>query len=322
MTPQIEGHQKQKNYIKKIIASRSRPHALLFVGVNGIGKSAVAVESIAAFFCTASESPCRECPSCRQVFSFSHPDFLILEPDEKGSIPIGDKDKKEEGSVRSLLSSLNEKPFGGKRAVLIKEIDCAKTAGMNALLKTIEEPSENTLIIMTTSSESRILRTILSRSSVIRFSPLPFDSIIKLLGDIPEADKEFIAAASGGSMEIAIKFSSEKEREELKNFASGIRKAFLSNSLIEPGHLSAMSGKDGYSLIDGAINIYSYLLKNKLTGKVSFSSFLNDLYIDADKTLHNIIKMLLSAKKGSSRNLNPAFTVKALSCDFLAEKLI
>lgn len=322
MIPQIEGHQKQKNYIKKIIASPSRPHALLFTGVNGIGKSAVAVESIAAFLCADANSPCGKCSSCRQVFSFSHPDFLILEPDEKGSIPIGDKDKKEEGSVRALLSSLSEKPFGGKRAVLIKEIDCAKTAGMNALLKTIEEPSENTLIIMTTSSESRILRTILSRSSVIRFQPLPFESVIKLLEDMPEAEKEFIAAASGGSMESAIKFSSEKAREELKNFASGIRKAYLSNSFIEPASFSAMSGKDGYGLIDGALNIYSFLLKNKLTGKVTFSSFLNDLYIDADKTLHNIIKMLLSAKKGSARNLNPAFSVKAISYNCIAEKLI
>lgn len=320
MTPHIEGHQKQKNYIRKIIASASRPHALLFAGLNGTGKSAVAVESIAAFFCSEANSPCGVCSSCRQVFSFSHPDFLILEPDEKGSIPIGDKDKKEEGSVRALLSSLNEKPFGGKRAVLIKEIDCAKTAGMNALLKTIEEPSENTMIIMTTSSESRILRTILSRSSVIRFQPLHFESVKKLLGDMPEAQKEFIAAASGGSMEIALKFSSEKALDELKSFASGIRKAYLSNSPVEPSALTAMSGKDGYGLIDGAINIYSFLLKNNLSGKVNFSSFLNDLYIDADKTLQNIIKMLLSAKKGSARNLNPAFTVKALSC--LAEKFI
>ncbi len=320
MIPHIEGHQKQKNFIRKLIASPSRPHALLFTGINGIGKSSIAVESIAAFLCTGGNSPCGECPSCRQVFSFSHPDFLILEPDEKGSIPIGDKDKKEEGSVRALLSSLSEKPFGGKRAVLIKEIDCAKTAGMNALLKTIEEPSENTLIIMTTSSESRILRTILSRSSVIRFSPLPFESVKKLLTDIPEAEKEFIAAASGGSLENALKFSSEKTRDELKNFASGIRKAYLSNSVIDSAALAAMSGKDGYCLIDGAINIYSFLLKNNINGKANFSSFLNDLYIDADKTLHNIIKMLLSAKKGSARNLNPAFTVKALSS--LAEKLI
>ena len=320
MIPHIEGHQKQKNFIKKIIASPSRPHALLFAGINGIGKSSIAVESIAAFFCNEANSPCGECRSCRQVFSFSHPDFLILEPDEKGSIPIGDKDKKEEGSVRALLSSLSEKPFGGKRAVLIKEIDCAKTAGMNALLKTIEEPSENTLIIMTTSSESRILRTILSRSSVIRFSPLPFESVKELLTDIPEAEKEFIAAASGGSMENALKFSSEKTRDELKSFASGIRKAYLSNSVIDSAALAAMSGKDGYCLIDGALNIFSFLLKNNINGKASFNSFLNDLYIDADKTLHNIIKMLLSAKKGSARNLNPAFTVKALSS--LAEKLI
>lgn len=295
-----------------MLSAETHPHCFIFCGRHGIGKSKTAVNTIAGFFCDSKKgSPCGQCSSCRQIYAGTHPDFYALGPDDKGTIPLGNKDKKEEGTIRHLLNYLNGKSFSGKRGILINKFECANSAGMNALLKTIEEPSSGTLIILTAASESSVLRTILSRSCVIRFSPLTVEEIMQIMesNDSAKEDKLFAAAASGGSAKAAFEYLDSDRRNNLMTLCMDINNLINTVSAATTDSLSFINGNYGYELIDGALSIYSYFLFNG--EKIVSNSYLNELYIDGHEALRSIIKMLLSVKKGSVRNLNPAYSLKS-----------
>jgi DNA polymerase-3 subunit delta' len=165
--------------------------SFLFIGASGIGKRLFAFTLARALLCLSGGSrqlePCGVCESCRQ-FSFatavshdqispipSHPDlFYISKPADKSFIPldflIGGKDHRgEEG----LCFDISRTPFLGKQKVaIIDDADYLNPEGANALLKTLEEPPPDSLIILIGTSTAKQLPTIRSRCRIIRFTPL------------------------------------------------------------------------------------------------------------------------------------------------------
>ena len=156
--------------LRRALAQGRFPHALLFVGPEGIGKHSFALRLAQALLCEripeAELDPCGVCPGCLQVMAGSHPDLLqVGKPEDRQELPIR--------VIRDLCLDLGLKPMSGRRKVaIVDDADDLNDEAANAFLKTLEEPpSGSTLILVGTSAEGQ-LDTILSRCRVVRFDPL------------------------------------------------------------------------------------------------------------------------------------------------------
>ncbi len=166
----IRGVDRVVDDLRKVLAQGRFPHALLFVGPEGVGKKTFARKLAQAFLCErANESaldPCEVCPGCLQVKGQSHPDLLeVARPDDKHELPIK--------VIRDLCIDLGLKPMHGvRRVAIVDDADDINDEAANAFLKTLEEPPDGSVLILIGTSAEVQLDTIVSRCRVVRFNPL------------------------------------------------------------------------------------------------------------------------------------------------------
>jgi DNA polymerase-3 subunit delta' len=140
------------------IAAARLPHALLLQGQAGLGKAALADFIARLALCDRpGAAPCGACPSCHLHEAGNHPDLRRVGlVDDKKQIAVDD--------VRELIAALTLRSFrGGRKVAIIDPADAMNMSGANALLKTLEEPSEGALLILTVSRPERLPATIASR---------------------------------------------------------------------------------------------------------------------------------------------------------------
>jgi DNA polymerase-3 subunit delta' len=147
------------------------------------------------------------------VIAGTHPDLIqVSRPEGKAFIPvelfIGTADHRRQSG---LCHDIGLKPFsGGRKIAIIDDADFLNVEGANSLLKTLEEPPPNSLLILLGTSEQQQLPTIVSRSQTIRFSPLNDEEVATILGRIElETDIpiEQLAAVANGSIKRARQFT-------------------------------------------------------------------------------------------------------------------
>lgn len=148
--------------------------AYLFSGPSGLGKTLTAGIFARALLCESrDELPCGLCRSCKMLFSESHPDFIPVAPD-------GTMIKIEQ--ARALISSLSMKSYGGKRKVCVMEsAEKMNRETANSLLKTLEEPPPDTVLILVSSNPAALLPTIISRCRAVRFAPILPEKLAEML---------------------------------------------------------------------------------------------------------------------------------------------
>ncbi len=175
---------------------------MLFTGMDGVGKRTAARIVAMALNCRdkgiSPGNSCGRCQSCRQIMSGNHPDVPLIEP--QGNLLRIDR-------IRALLSALTMKPFSAKhRVVIIGDAQAMNPEAANALLKMLEEPPANTILILTALQKSDLMPTIVSRCRHIRFSPLNPHDLVALLKKVPDIADDFAhtaASLSGGSFKKA-----------------------------------------------------------------------------------------------------------------------
>lgn len=200
---EIAGHANAILAIKRILTSGRVAHAYLFSGPEGIGKKKVATAFVEALFC-ASGRGCGGCVSCRKIASGNHPDIHFLEPD--GQFIKVDQ-------VRALQKDLAYRPFEAPRkACIIDGADRFNPSSGNSLLKTLEEPPGNALIILLASAPGAVLPTIRSRCQQISFAGVPVDDICSYLENsgIDSASARVAASLADGSIAKAVSLCSEE----------------------------------------------------------------------------------------------------------------
>jgi DNA polymerase-3 subunit delta' len=208
------GHETIVARFRHAIASGRLASTFLFVGPPGIGKRTFALHLAQSLLCDRAVperlAPCGECASCHQVLAGTHPDVLLVrKPADKATIPLKLLIGEDETRMREgLCYDLASKPFSGKRKIaIIDDADFLNKEGANCLLKTLEEPPPQSLLILIGASEQRQLPTIRSRCQIIRFQPLAEEHVLKLLASEERAcDAKTAADAarlSGGSLERA-----------------------------------------------------------------------------------------------------------------------
>jgi DNA polymerase-3 subunit delta' len=160
------GQDRAKKLLERSLLSGRIAHAYLFRGPDGVGKKLFAAAVARAINCTEAGpgSSCGECLSCRKYASGNHPDYSVESP-EKGAIKIG--------RVREVCRSLAYPPYESeKRVVVMEDVHTMRQEAANCLLKTLEEPPEDNVIILTAEASRSVLTTISSRCQIIPFFPL------------------------------------------------------------------------------------------------------------------------------------------------------
>ena len=194
------GHERPVRLLKAMLAGDRLPHGLLISGPTGVGKRTLALALARAVNCLSSDRPvdaCEACLSCRKIEKGTHPDVEELAPEGKARVIKVDQ-------VRELRSRFSYKPYEGRyRVFVIREADRMGEEAANALLKTLEEPPPQSLLVLTSPEESDLLPTILSRCMRLHLSPLNRDVVMAWLErerGLSGPRTRLLAAMSGGCL--------------------------------------------------------------------------------------------------------------------------
>lgn len=211
-------------------------HAYLLHGPAGIGKRALADNLVALLLCQhpANGRACGQCKGCQLLAAGTHPDFFLLEPEEPEK-PI------RVDQVRELVAFVVQTAqLGGRKVVLLEPAEAMNLNSANALLKSLEEPSGDTVLILISHQPSRLLPTIKSRC-VQQACPLPSAGQSRtflaaaLPDEMPEAIDELLVLA-GGSPLTALRLHGQGVREQRALVVEGVKK--LLKQQIAPGQLA------------------------------------------------------------------------------------
>jgi DNA polymerase III subunit delta' len=194
------------------LAERERiPHALLLTGMTGIGKAALAKEFAKLVNCLqpADGEVCDGCAACHKIDSGHHPDLIWLAPD-------GQFIKIEQ--IRSLQGRLRFRPFEGKnRVIVIQDAQQLREEAGNALLKILEEPPRNNIILLLALEPQMLLPTLVSRCCQVRLQPLPDAWIAHYLVQnhgLPAGRAEQVASQALGSLTRALQMVETDQLEQ------------------------------------------------------------------------------------------------------------
>lgn len=179
------------------LAEGRLPHALLFAGPAGVGKRHLADLLALSLLCehpAGGTSACGECHACRLFAAGNHPDYLHLRPEEeKRTIGID--------QIRELATFITLKShYGSHKVVVLEPADAMTPAAANALLKTLEEPTPGSFLILCSDQPASLLATIRSRCQKQLFTPVAEPLALPWLREqLPDpAQAGLLHALSGG----------------------------------------------------------------------------------------------------------------------------
>lgn len=219
------GHAEPLDRLRRSARQGRLGHTYAFVGPAGIGKRTFACVLAQSLLCERHDESeleaCGDCSGCRQVISGTHPDlYLVQLPQGKSELPIelfvGDDEHR---GKAGLCHDLALRPMAGRRKVaIIDDADLFNEASGNALLKTLEEPPQHSLIVLLTTSTDLLLPTIRSRCQIVAFTPLCEADVQTLLirHEMVESSAQAaeISRLADGSLEIAAQLVDPHLRSE------------------------------------------------------------------------------------------------------------
>jgi DNA polymerase-3 subunit delta' len=196
---QIVGHPKQLETLRLALAHGRLHHAYLFVGATGVGKKTIALGLAKAIHCSAATGDfCGECADCARIEDGNHPDVRLIEP-------LAGKKEISIQQIRELEKALNLRSFSGnKKIVILDPATLMNLSAQNALLKTLEEPPRDSLLVLIAANVGGLLPTLRSRCLRVSFAALSRNQVAAFLVSqkkVPVEEAELLAAMSMGSLE-------------------------------------------------------------------------------------------------------------------------
>ena len=208
----IIGHEREIEVLKRGILNNRVPHAFIFAGPSGVGKRTTAVAFAKALNCNRlSGDFCDECPDCLAIDNSLFVDVFLIEPKEPeykgGAVDHVSGTIREEDItyIQQRLGYSSDK--GNKKVSIIDGADKMNRFAQNKLLKTLEEPPLNSVIILISAHYTSLIPTVLSRCRRINFRPVRKDIISQYISDrlnISSGDADIIASLSSGSIGTAL----------------------------------------------------------------------------------------------------------------------
>jgi DNA polymerase III subunit delta' len=310
MIEKIIGHKPVLDFFDKVIDSDNISHAYCFVGQENIGKTAVA-EEISAKLLGINKKKLKTAP-----------DYIVVEQELNKKTGKTKKNIDIE-QLRNLRSILGRHSFlGGYKIAVIDKAEKMNISAFNALLKTLEEPTKKTVLILLTNNASSLPETIQSRCQMINFYPVEKKEIQKYLElqNITEKNAEEIARVSHGLPGLAISWSEEEEKynwykQEVLRFESLINQPFFEK--LEKIDELFGDKKDHIATrekLKSVLSIWQIVLRDKLCDVFTLDNCkihsLEDQKNFTKQNILNIYNNINQAKKMLEKNIHPRLLVE------------
>jgi DNA polymerase III subunit delta' len=266
----IIGQKRVRDLLRRVISSGTIAHAHLFWGGEGVGKDAVAIEFARALNCLENKlEPCGTCASCRKIDLLQHPnlDLVFALPigknETSGDDPVASLSEDQLNAVKEQLRLKAENPYhriavpkanfikinsvrnlrreaalsafeGGKRVFIISNAEEMNAEASNSLLKTLEEPSSDSIFILTTAQKEQLLPTILSRCQLLQFDPLSEEELQQTLvsrNGVEQNQAALIARLAHGSYTAALELLTVDMVEQRKEAVQFLRLLLASQKI-------------------------------------------------------------------------------------------
>ena len=233
----VKGQDRAEALLGNSFARDRLAHAYLFAGPSGVGRLSTALELAASWMCRREKDGyCGDCRDCRRIFEFQHPDVRFTIPMMGQTAPEdiaalfdarvrdGVTPLRLEGNtrisidqIRELEERLSRKAFEDRGHIeVLLDADRMGSEAANALLKTLEEPPDDTVIILVSSRWSALLPTVRSRSHLVRFRRIGLELLTRILEDRLELEPEEarrLAMASDGRPGLGLLAGEEKSND-------------------------------------------------------------------------------------------------------------
>lgn len=313
------GQNKIKRTLHGMLKEKKLTHAYLFEGPAGMGKFTLAKIFAKTILCQKSkEEPCGICSSCIKFASANHPDFYTISP--KG-LSIGVDE------IRKLQDDIIIKPIeSAKKIYIIEKADKMTEQAQNCLLKTLEEPVGDSLLILCVENAGSMLRTIQSRCVSIKFDNYSIQEIKDILcrnGISDQNTLELAGIFSQGVLGKAFAFASKdfiQVREDVIRFFSSLNK-------IENLLKIALYFEQKKEIIEDLLDILAAWYRDLAVYKASENDRLlincdkKDIIIKnieeyTEQDIVNIVNIIESARKDIRRNINLTMVLDNMLIDF------
>jgi DNA polymerase-3 subunit delta' len=222
----VRGHAHAIAYLRRAAEAKRLAHAFVFTGPAGVGKLMVGRALALGLHCeTTPFDACGTCNACRTITAGTHPDVRVIAGPAEGKRDISIEQVRE--LQRELgFRSLSRRPKVG----IVNDAHLLTLQAQNALLKTLEEPNGESVLLLIATQASALASTILSRCQRLSFGPLPPADVAAILenhGRSP-SDATALAAYANGSPGDALALDPEffgRRRRELLGMLAGMRGA-------------------------------------------------------------------------------------------------
>jgi DNA polymerase III delta' subunit len=283
MWKDIQGHSQITQILKSYCLSGKVPHAFLFAGAPGLGKTFVAKEFFKALNCLEkSGDSCNKCRSCLKVIAGTHPDLIELTPGTR-TIKVDD--------VRGVLAEVGLKPFEAHmKGIIIEPAEHLGKESANALLKTLEEPPSSTVIMLISHRPKLLLPTIVSRCQFIRFSEdeavrVPEHGINALH---PEVENDEIRDANA-------------MRQEIVALLTGSDPALLARKYFD---------SEGWEVLPEVLVIVESMMRDIMALRLGCEAVMNEslrqtpIRYAGMEEIENITSLISTMRRGVNENIN------------------
>jgi len=212
----LVGQDRVASFLRKSAAEGTTTHAYLFVGPPGAGKKTAARALACALLCE--DGGCGTCAVCSRIKRGVHPDVRDFRPEGAATYMVE--------QAREIIRDTSLKPIeGALKVYILDHAESFNPGAANALLKTLEEPPDDVVLILLTTSWEAVLPTIASRCQVVRFAPVSPSTAVALLAErsgVGPDDAMAALAAAGGVIPRALDFISSPARRGARDRLLGV----------------------------------------------------------------------------------------------------
>ena len=353
----IKGQDRAIGLLRAAFESERLSHAYLFLGPEGVGKETTALSFASALNCEEEGlSGCGKCSACRMAEGLSHPDIHLifptprtLKPAEKSELItsyVRDGYREQDFGRKSAIVSVetiladvvaksNQRPYIGPwKVFVIADSDMMTTEAANTLLKTLEEPPDKTVIVLTTSRPNALPATVVSRCQRVPFASLSKDVVREILlsdkrlgFDVKSAGAA--ASLAQGSAGRALRTEKEGPTVDLKRVADlmvGKRTKDVASLVNEATALAFRLGRsEQQRLLDLMLLWYRDVLKLSEMGKevagphLLYSQHVMELTRQADamdvESVGRLVDKIDDARRAIERYSNPTIVFTSVLLD-------
>ena len=324
----IVGNEKIVKFLQRLVnvdQAQQLSGSYIFAGPSHVGKTAMASFFLQSLLCkqqTMDHQPCQKCQTCRQLVNGSYADLVEVKLEE------GKRDISIE-QIRILINKLKMSSFANSYKIgVIHQADALNNHSANALLKTLEEPNRKVLIFLITNNLDSLPQTIVSRSQVMQFAPVPTEVIYNHLVkhcELKRSQALNLAHLSAGRPGLAVELLENPEKVE-KNlqiadvFLSAYRQDVNQRLAGLEKIVNKLAGQEGVETARQIINIWQHVQRDIWLARyqqedlVHYSNFLSKLEdLKVKITKHDLINaqhLLNQAKQYLFSNVNPRIVLE------------